>query len=131
MARPKRNARDKPVSEAQLTLGLEQPAAPHPAAGVPIVPTGEHETSLRAAHQLSRSNEHKTLERIVFDAIQAEPRNDFELQRDLGLSGDTLRPRRWSLQRRGLVEDSGTTRKAKRGQAIVWCVTEGETWRKA
>lgn len=111
------------MSVAQLTLGLE-----HPAAGTPVVPTGERETSLRAAHQLSANNEHRTLEQIVFDAIAAKPRNDFELQRDLDLSGDTLRPRRWSLQKRGLVEDSGETRKAKRGQAIVWRVTKGAVW---
>lgn len=111
------------MSEAQLSLGLE-----HPAAGVPVVPTGEHETSLRAAHELSTKGEHKSLERIVFDAIAKEPRNDFELQRDLKLSGDTLRPRRWSLQKRGLVEDSGERRKAKRGMAIVWKIAEGATW---
>ena len=111
------------MSQAQLALGLE-----HPAAGIPVVPTGRRETSLRAAHDLSSSGEHKCLERIVYDAIAAEPRNDYELQRDLDLAGDTLRPRRWSLQKRGLVEDSGRTRKAKRGQAIVWRVVEGQGW---
>jgi hypothetical protein len=111
------------MKKAQLSLGLE-----HPAAGVPVVPTGEHETSLRAAAELAQKGEHKSLECLVYDAIKERPRNDFELQRDLNLSGDTLRPRRWSLQKRGLVEDSGETRKAKRGQGKVWRVVEGKSY---
>ena len=111
------------MSAGQLSLTLD-----HPAAGIPVVPTGEHETSLRAAHELCKGGEAQNLEQLVFDAITERPRNDYELQRDLNLSGDTLRPRRWSLQKRGLVEDSGETRKAKRGQGKVWRITKGATW---
>ena len=111
------------MSKAQLSLGLD-----HPAAGIPVVPLGEHDTSLAAGVALARNGEHTSLERLVYDAIKEQPRNDFELQRDLNLGGDTLRPRRWSLQKRGLVEDSGETRRAKRGQAKVWRVVEGKTY---
>jgi hypothetical protein len=46
---------------------------------------------------------------------------DSEIQTALGLSGDTERPRRVALQRRGLVVDSGQRRRTSSGRAaIVW-----------
>ena len=46
---------------------------------------------------------------------------DVEIQQSLQLTGDTQRPRRWELQRAGLVIDSGERRKTPSGrEAIVW-----------
>ena len=54
-----------------------------------------------------------------------EGATDHEVQAELGMTGDSERPRRWSLQRSGLIRDSGQRRKSPRGrQAIVWISTE-------
>lgn len=50
---------------------------------------------------------------------------DHELQSDLAMSGDSERPRRWSLQRAGLIRDSGQRRKSPAGRpVIVWIAAE-------
>lgn len=62
------------------------------------------------------------MERIVFEALKREPMTDLELIEVTGL-GQSARPRRIKLTERGLVEDSGTTRKTASGrQAVVWRV---------
>ncbi|NQV27747.1 MAG: hypothetical protein HQ518_25645 [Rhodopirellula sp.] len=54
-----------------------------------------------------------------------EGATDHEVQTELGLSGDSERPRRWSLERSGLIRDSGRKRKSPKGRdAIVWIVNE-------
>lgn len=95
-----------------------------------MVPTGKNETSLRAAGAVSKSGRARSLERRVFDFIEKEKgATDEEGQRALGLSGDSYRPRRYSLVKRGLVEPTGTTRATTSGkQAQVWQVTG--PWRK-
>lgn len=41
------------------------------------------------------------------------------------MTGDSERPRRWSLQRAGLIRDSGQRRRSPAGRkAIVWITTE-------
>ncbi len=60
---------------------------------------------------------------ILVALREAGPRGatDAELQNRCGLEGNTERPRRQSLQRRGLIRDSGRTRPTPAGrQAVVW-----------
>ena len=103
---------------AQLSLGLE-----HPTAGIPLVPTGQHHTSALAALGVAKSGRARSLERQVFDALAARSSTDAELCELLGIDGNTCRPRRHSLVKRGLAEDSGHTRATSSGkQAIVWKV---------
>lgn len=46
-----------------------------------------------------------------------------ELERDLAMPGNTVRPRRQELEQRGLVENSGRERLTTSGRsAIVWVV---------
>jgi len=48
---------------------------------------------------------------------------DEEIQNGLTMNPSTQRPRRIELERKGLVADSGTTRKTKAGRpAVVWVV---------
>ena len=50
-----------------------------------------------------------------------EGATDHEIQAELGMTGDSERPRRWTLQRSGLVRDSGQRRKSPTGRdVIVW-----------
>ncbi len=50
-----------------------------------------------------------------------EGATDHEVQTELGMTGDSERPRRWSLHRAGLIRDSGQRRKSPAGRpAIVW-----------
>jgi len=56
----------------------------------------------------------------VFGVIAArgdDGATDFEIQESLGMSGDTERPRRWELERDGLIHDSGRRRKSPSGRA--------------
>lgn len=54
-----------------------------------------------------------------------EGATDHEIQSALAMTGDSERPRRWSLQRAGLIRDSGQRRKSPAGrQAIVWISTD-------
>ena len=69
------------------------------------------------------------LRRMVYEYIRGcgeEGATDEEIQRALGLSGNTERPRRWQLARAGLVRPAGRTRKTiAGGSAVVWVATEG------
>lgn len=48
-----------------------------------------------------------------------------ELELEMGIAGNTIRPRRQELEKRGLVENSGRERPTSSGrQAIVWVVPE-------
>jgi len=54
-----------------------------------------------------------------------EGATDHEVQAELAMTGDSERPRRWSLQKAGLIRDSGQRRKSPAGrQAIVWVCAE-------
>lgn len=54
-----------------------------------------------------------------------EGATDHEVQAELGMTGDSERPRRWSLHRAGLIRDSGQRRKSPAGRAvIVWVAAE-------
>jgi hypothetical protein len=60
----------------------------------------------------------------VYEYIQAQGDDgatDAEIQAALGISGDTERPRRWTLEKAKLIRDSGKTRPTPAGrQAVVW-----------
>ncbi len=102
----------------QLALRLE-----HPTTGAPVVPSSNDETSLEAAVVLAKTSA-RALERRVFDALEADPHTDQELEELLELPGNTVRPRRRSLVQRGLVHDTGLRRKTHSGRrAIVWSVS--------
>ena len=84
-------------------------------------PASNATTSLDAAEEIQASVE--TLRAAVLAYIRARPdgATDQEIEYALGMSGNTVRPRRGELQARGLIEDSGTTRLTKSGRkAIVW-----------
>jgi len=52
---------------------------------------------------------------------------DSEIQTDLQLAGDTQRPRRWELQRAGLIVDSGQRRRTPTGRkAVVWIASKND-----
>ncbi len=54
-----------------------------------------------------------------------EGATDHEVQAELGLTGDSERPRRWALERNGLIRNSGRKRKSPKGRdAIVWIAAE-------
>lgn len=102
--------------ESQLDLALE-----HPAAGVPLVPFVDTDTSAQAAMSVSSTGVARNLERQVFDLIRSKPRTDEEICDKLGIEGNTARPRRRSLVVRGLVKDSGERRPTHSGRkAIIW-----------
>jgi hypothetical protein len=109
---------DHPPPSRQLGLRLE-----HPAAGLPVIPLGSQQTSADAGASVARSGRARALERQVFDALEAAPATDEELEARVDAGGNTIRPRRRSLVQRGLVEDSGLTRATRSGRrAIVWKV---------
>lgn len=57
----------------------------------------------------------------VLDSLKRCSATDHELCASLGLNPSTLRPRRGELLDKGLIRDSGETRKTGSGrQAIVW-----------
>jgi transcription initiation factor IIE alpha subunit len=60
--------------------------------------------------------------RKVYDAIlEADGLTDEEIETATGLTGNSVRPRRYELLQDGLIEASGETRKTKQGNAaIVW-----------
>lgn len=58
---------------------------------------------------------------LVFIAGRPEGATNDEIETALGLIGSTVRPRVVELRARGLVRDSGKTRKTRTGRAaIVW-----------
>ena len=69
-----------------------------------------------------------SINRKVYEFIMARGLNgatDQEIETTLRLDGNTVRPSRGSLVKKGLVMDSGKTRQnAKGNDCIVWVVTE-------
>ena len=79
-------------------------------------------TSVAAAHAIeSRAG---SIRGRVYQWLMDEGQNgatDLEMQETLDIQADTQRPRRRELQERGLVIDSGKTRKTRSGrEAVVW-----------
>ena len=88
-----------------------------------LPPHQMHSPTSRAAAEAIMPSE-GSLEEAVYDCIvQAGEHGmtDAEVQTRLGLDGSTQRPRRVRLVEKGLVKDSGETRKTKTGRhAVVW-----------
>lgn len=95
---------------------------------VPPYPFQRHsDASVEAAEAI----EHKapTLQALVLRELRewggAEGMTDEEIQRGLAMDPSTERPRRIELVRKGLVMDSGRTRRTTSGrQATVWVAVE-------
>ena len=71
-----------------------------------------------------------SIRRMVWEFIvrcEMNGATDFEIQRTLNLLGDTERPTRQTLEKDGLIMDTGTTRKNAKGHdCIVYRVCDEE-----
>jgi predicted ArsR family transcriptional regulator len=86
---------------------------------IPRVPYSDTDTSLEAAAQAVPSA--MTDEQRVLAALTERPDTDDGLGRRLRLEGNTLRPRRRSLELKGLVEHSGAYGLTAAGRrAKIW-----------
>lgn len=94
----------------------------------PPAPAQAHSETSKAAARSVKSTRGKTMQ-MVLDRIRAfagdpygDPgATDEEIQRDLGMSGNTERPARVALVQQGLVKDSLRERKTVAGRAaVVW-----------
>ena len=86
------------------------------------IPAGTTDTSRDAAESVKGRRSH--LCDLVLSVLAQRPATDEEIATKLGMKGDTERPRRVELQRRGLVADTGERRRVRSGRkAIVWGLT--------
>jgi hypothetical protein len=88
-------------------------------------PTAGTDTSIRAAAMVTKRHRAaprgtSQIERVLA-AVRRRPQTDEELETDLALTGNSIRPRRRDLVTRGLIRDSGRRRPTRSGgEAIVW-----------
>lgn len=76
-------------------------------------------TSVAAAHAIAPKM--NRLQVLVLEALQTKPRTNEELETDLHMGGNTVRPRVRELFLKGRVQDSGYRRLTRSGrEAIVW-----------
>ena len=87
-----------------------------------VAPFSQATTSREAAEAIEPVT--ARLERRVLEAVRAAGKDglcNHELEAQLDMPGNTVRPRIWTLRKRGLVVDSGTMRLTPAGRrAIVW-----------
>jgi hypothetical protein len=78
-------------------------------------------TSMQAADSLD-ARTLNDLQRRVYDFIAGcvDGATDEEMQRAMDMSPNTQRPRRWELERRGLIVARGTRLTRSRRKAVVW-----------
>ena len=90
------------------------------------VPYNGTDTSRAAAERITPVAITQAVQVFQFIAqCGVEGATDHEIQAALGLTGDSERPRRWSLERAGMIRDSGQRRKSPKGRdAIVWIASE-------
>lgn len=90
----------------------------------------DSETSLRAAASMA-PRAARTIRSKVLEHLREHPSTDEEICDALGLSGNTIRPRRRELEVDGLVHHTGTSRSTRSGRlAAVWtAVPVGEVSR--
>lgn len=91
-----------------------------------VAPDSGPETSREAADRIAPLV--PALTAVVFHFIAQRGESgatDFEVQAGLSMTGDSERPRRWELQRRGLVCDSGARRKSPSGRSAIVYVATG------
>ena len=90
-----------------------------------LPPHQRHSKTSRAAAESIKPHLN-ALQARVLGCIQLEPAygaTDDEIQRMTGMNPSTQRPRRIELLEKGLIRDSGRTRKTKSGRAAtVWVV---------
>ena len=125
LARPARNGVEN-IAERTLFSTVNQKRDRPPDRPVGLPHSGP-DTSREAAKRIVPVASVQAVR--VFQAIAAagpDGRTDHELQAELNMTGDSERPRRWSLQNAGLIRDSGRRRQSPAGRkAIVWeCVSE-------
>lgn len=91
------------------------------------LPFQRHSATSRAAAE-SVVNAGTLREKVRdFIADSDDGATDEEVQIGLGLSGNTVRPRRRELEKAGHVVDSGRTRATQSGrQAVVWIAKEDQ-----
>lgn len=98
---------------AQLSFGFDSPPKP---------PHSGSETSRAAAESIKPNA--GTLRAMVLEFIEAQGERgatDDEIQRALGMEGNTERPRRQELEKMGLIWATDKTRETSSGrQATVW-----------
>lgn len=90
------------------------------------LPHSGTDTSRKAAERMVPAATAQAARVFHFIAERGEEgATDHEVQAELGMTGDSERPRRWSLQRAGLICDSRQRRKSPTGRkAIVWIAAE-------
>lgn len=90
-----------------------------------LTPHSGSVTSREAARRIAPAAISQVAQVFAFILRQgSEGATDLEIQAELGLSGDSERPRRKALQIAGEIIDSGTTRKSPTGRdSIVWVAT--------
>lgn len=90
------------------------------------LPFQAHSDTSRAAAESLPTSSTATQRMRVLDCIReagSRGRTDCEIQDLLGMQGNTQRPRRLELLDRGLIRNSGETRKTSSGRkAAVWVV---------
>jgi predicted ArsR family transcriptional regulator len=101
--------------------------APEPEEVLPLfaaarAPAQRHSETSRAAAESLDAETLNALQRRVYDLLGAEPAGltDEEIGDRLGLGGNTARPRRIELARRGLVVKVGTRKTRSGRSADVW-----------
>lgn len=111
--------------ELPLSAGVRKTRAQRLAHRPALVPHSDNATSRAAADQVKREGKAKTREAQVLDTITEAPCTDEELELRLRWDGNSVRPRRRSLERQGLVHWTGETRPTRSGrQAKVWAVSK-------
>jgi hypothetical protein len=123
LASPARNGFHR-MDERTLFTDDQKPERP-PAKPVGLPHSGS-DTSREAAERMMPAATAQAARVFHFIAERGkEGATDHEVQAELGMTGDSERPRRWSLHRAGLIRDSGLRRKSPAGrQAIVWIASE-------
>ena len=115
-------------SRPESTADSIEAEASTPGAVCPVgIPHSGTDTSRAAARRMSPLASAMTARVFRFIASRADHgATDFDTQAGLFLSGDTERPLRWTLQKCGLVKDSGTRRKSPSGRAAIVYVATAE-----
>lgn len=110
--KPHGNRASEPVNSEDSAKPVDVPFVGIPHSGT--------DTSRAAAREMSplASTLNLRVFRFIVDRSD-DGATDFDIQAGLGLSGDTERPRRWTLQKCGLVKDSGARRDSPSGRAAI------------
>ena len=101
-----------PITLFDLPLALPAPAT---------LPYARGRATSREAAILAAPNAGTDRARVLDLLRQRGPMTLEQIEDDLSLSGNTVRPRRLELEKAGLVRDSGRTARTARGRsAVLW-----------